>query len=237
LPAVFDDTAARRSTFSAVEEALVTGVRSALDGQGRLGGRSYGMKSYLIPDIGLFQPLYRRAPAVATWNAFRARLQERGVPAGDAGNREERWALLRDALRYFYTVAVEECLKRDLPIQFHVGDGEAPWGTQRYQDPFNLEELARFDRDGMMRLPKVILLHAGYPRVGSAAWLSHLYANCYLDISLMNPWIHAQLATRVLEILEVAPMSKILYGSDAYRCARALLARGEMGAACPRRGP
>ncbi|MGH9198196.1 MAG: hypothetical protein ACRD1T_20995, partial [Acidimicrobiia bacterium] len=60
LPAVFDDTAARRSTFSAVEEALVTGVRSALDGQGRLGGRSYGMKSYLIPDIGLFQPLYRR---------------------------------------------------------------------------------------------------------------------------------------------------------------------------------
>ncbi|HEY2017014.1 MAG TPA: amidohydrolase family protein [Bryobacteraceae bacterium] len=59
-------------------------------------------------------------------------------------------------------------------------------------------------------------IHAGYPLVGEAAWLSHLYTNCYFEISLMNPVIHQGLARRFGEILEAVPLSKVLFGSDAY---------------------
>jgi uncharacterized protein len=67
-----------------------------------------------------------------------------------------------------------------------------------------------------MRMPKMIPIHAGYPLVGEAAWLSHLYTNCYFEISLMNPVIHQGLARRFGEILEAVPMSKVLFGSDSF---------------------
>jgi predicted TIM-barrel fold metal-dependent hydrolase len=103
-----------------------------------------------------------------------------------------------------------------MPMQFHAGDGEAPGIILRNQQPYYLEEFVRFDRDGLMRMPKIIPIHAGYPLVSEAAWLSHLYANCYFELSLMTPFIHQGLVRRYLEIMEAVPLSKILFGSDAY---------------------
>jgi predicted TIM-barrel fold metal-dependent hydrolase len=113
-------------------------------------------------------------------------------------------------------MALEECLVRDVPMQFHAGDGEAPRGILRNQDPFLMEEMVRFEKGGIMRMPKVILIHAGYPLVGRAAWLCHLYTNCYFELSLMTPLIHQGLVHRFLEVMECVPLSRILFGSDAY---------------------
>ena len=46
--------------------------------------------------------------------------------------------------------------------------------------------------------------------------LSHLYTNCYFGLSLMTPFIHQGLSARYLQIMEAVPLSKILFGSDAY---------------------
>ena len=202
--------------FDEIEAELMRETEEGLDGTGNLGAPSYGMKSYLLPRIGLIKPLFDRSIARANWDEFR-RLRARGeVPEADSGDRDIHWALQKDTLRYLHSLALEACLERDMPMQFHAGDGEAPRGIMRNQDPFLMEEMVRFERNGVMRMPQIIMIHAGYPLIGRGTWLTHLYPNCHFELSLATPLIHHGLLRMYLEVLEVVPLSKILFGSDAY---------------------
>lgn len=200
-------------SFDDYEERFVTRMHEMLDGggEGNYGKKSYGMKSYLLPYIGLIRPLYDREVAQASWKSLRESFHM--IPPRD---REANYNISKDLRRYNFTIALEECLKRDIPMQIHTGDGEAPHVILRNQDPFFLEEVCRFDRDDVMRMPKIIPLHAGYPSVGKAAWLSHLYPNCYFELSIMTPFVHQSLFQRYMQVMEVVPLSKIMYASDAY---------------------
>jgi predicted TIM-barrel fold metal-dependent hydrolase len=198
-------------SFEELETRYTTGVRDALDGTGNYGFKSWGMKSHLLSRLGLIKPTWDAAAAKKSWEDYK---KSRNAPVVD---REEAADRGRGLAVYLMTIAMEECLKRDMPMQFHAGDGDAPSVILRRQHVWNLEEVVRFDRDGMMRMPKVILVHAGYPLVGEAAWMSHLYTNCYFDISLMNPVINQGLTRRFGEILEAVPMSKVLFGSDSWK--------------------
>lgn len=205
-----DDLFQQDIAFDELREEFRQRVVDALDGSGNFGGPSYGMKSYLLPAIGLIKPVYDDGAAAASWEEFR---KTRSVEADDREAEARRGKVLRE---YLLTLAIEECLTRDMPMQFHAGDGEAPYVILRNQHPYYLEEFVRFDKDGVMRMPKIIPIHGGYPLVGEAAWLSHLYTNCYLEVSLMTPFIHQGLVHRYLEMMESVPLSKLLYGSDAY---------------------
>jgi hypothetical protein len=207
---ITEELFAENLPYAELRDRYLARVRDALDGTGNFGGRSYGMKSYLLPDIGLIKPLYEDEPAAASWEEFR---KTRTTIYPDRNDVTVRGKVLRER---FLTIALEECLVRDMPMQFHAGDGEAPSVTLRNQSPYNLEEVARFDRNGLLRMPKIIPIHAGYPLVSEAAWLSHLYPNVYFETSLMTPFIHHGLLHRYLEMMEAAPLSKILFGSDAY---------------------
>ncbi|UVK48031.1 amidohydrolase family protein (plasmid) [Mesorhizobium sp. AR07] len=198
-------------TFDEYEQRYMARLLDLLDGDGNYGKKSYGMKSYLLPYIGLIEPLYDRGPARASWQALRGSFHK--IPSMD---RQSEYNLSKDLRRYNFTLALEECLKRDIPMQIHTGDGEAPSVILRNQDPFYLEEVCRFDRDNVMRMPKIIPLHAGYPSVGKAAWLSHLYPNCYFELSIMTPFVHQSLFQRYMQVMEVVPLSKILFASDAF---------------------
>ncbi|MCC7126154.1 MAG: amidohydrolase family protein [Acidobacteria bacterium] len=197
-------------TFEDLAGRFTARVRDALDGTANYGLRSYGMKSYLMPRMGLIKPCYDAKAAADSWAEYK---RTRKAPMGDRAERSARGQVL---LEYLLTLALEECLERDMPMQFHAGDGEAPGIILRNQRPYNLEEFVRFDKDGLMRMPKIIPIHAGYPLVGEATWLSHLYTNCYYEFSIMNPFVHQGLADRFREIMEAVPLSKMLYGSDAY---------------------
>lgn len=199
-----------------IESRMMAEIEAGLDGDGNLGAPSYGMKSYLLPRLGLLKPHFDRAAARRSWDAFRARRARGEVPAADAQDRDDYWQLQSAALRYLHSLALEACLERDMPMQFHAGAGEAPRGIMRNQDPFLMEEMVRFERHGVMRMPQVILIHAGYPLIGQAAWLTHLYANCHFELSLAAPLIHHGMLRMFLEVMEVVPLSKILFGSDAY---------------------
>lgn len=196
--------------YEELRDKYVSRVRDALDGTGNFGRRSWGMKSYLLPDIGVIRPIYDDAEPARSWQEFRA---TRGKKYLNRNEETQRGKVLRER---FLTLALEECLARDMPMQFHTGDGEAPSVTLRNQHAYYLEEVARFDKDGLLRQPKIVPIHAGYPLVDEAAWLSHLYVNVYFEISLMNPFIHRGLLPRFLQIMESVPLSKILFGSDSY---------------------
>ena len=60
-----------------------------------------------------------------------------------------------------------------------------------------------------------MLLHC-YPFVREAGWLAHVYPNVWLDLSLTIPHV-SRPAEQVREALELAPVSKLLYASDAAR--------------------
>lgn len=207
---ITDELFEKDISYTELRDQFVTRVRSALDGTGNFGRRSWGMKSYLLPDIGVIMPVYEDRVASTSWDEFK---KTRKTPYADRAVSQARGKVLRERL---LTIALEECLERDMPMQFHAGDGEAPSVILRNQNPYYLEDIARFDKDGLMRMPKIIPIHAGYPLVSQAAWLSHLYTNVYFETSLMTPFIHQGLLHRYLEMMEAVPLSKILFGSDAY---------------------
>ena len=60
-----------------------------------------------------------------------------------------------------------------------------------------------------------VLLHC-YPFVREAGWLAHVYGNVFFDLSLTIPHV-SRPAEMVRQALELAPVSKLLYASDAAR--------------------
>jgi hypothetical protein len=96
-----------------------------------------------------------------------------------------------------------------LPVQVHCGFGDSDLHLWR-ADPGYLKPLVERFRETTF-----VLLHC-YPFVREAGWLAHVYGNVYFDLSLTIPHV-ARPAVAVAEALELAPVSKLLYASDAAR--------------------
>ena len=96
-----------------------------------------------------------------------------------------------------------------LPVQVHTGFGDPDLQLAR-ADPSLLKPLIeRFAQTPF------VLLHC-YPFVREAGWLASVYPNVFFDLSLTIP--HAARPNVVVaEALELAPLSKLLYASDAVR--------------------
>jgi hypothetical protein len=96
-----------------------------------------------------------------------------------------------------------------LPVQVHTGFGDPDLLLPR-ADPSYLKPLFE-------RFPDTsfVLLHC-YPFVREAGWLASVYPNVFLDLSLTIP--HVSRPGAVFgEAVELAPLSKLLYASDAVR--------------------
>jgi hypothetical protein len=96
-----------------------------------------------------------------------------------------------------------------LPVQVHCGFGDWDLHLPR-ADPGHLKPLIERFRDTTF-----VLLHC-YPFVREAGWLAHVYGNVWFDLSLTIPHV-ARPAEALREALELAPVSKLLYASDAAR--------------------
>jgi hypothetical protein len=96
-----------------------------------------------------------------------------------------------------------------LPVQVHCGFGDSDL-LLPLADPGWLKPVfERFEETPF------VLLHC-YPFVREAGWLAHVYANVHFDLSLTLPYV-ARSAEMLREALELAPVSKLLYASDAAR--------------------
>ena len=101
---------------------------------------------------------------------------------------------------------------QELPIQFHVGYGDAD-ADMLLANPLHLRTL--FEMPEYRSMP-VILLHECYPYTREGAYLATVYENAYLDLSYGIPFLgNSEMLDFTRAALSVAPFSKLLYSSDA----------------------
>ena len=122
-----------------------------------------------------------------------------------------RTGLELERLEPFVVEALEanEATGAPLPVQVHCGFGDSDLLLPS-ADPGLLKPLLERFRE-----TPFVLLHC-YPFVREAGWLAHVYGNVWFDLSLTIPHV-ARPAEMLREALELAPVSKLLYASDAAR--------------------
>jgi len=116
-------------------------------------------------------------------------------------------ALVRDAL--LVALVTNEETGNPLPVQVHTGFGDSDLLLPAARPGLLKPLIERF------RATTFVLLHC-YPFVREAGWLAHVYGNVFFDLSLTIPHV-ARPAAALYEALELAPVSKLLYASDASR--------------------
>jgi predicted TIM-barrel fold metal-dependent hydrolase len=102
-----------------------------------------------------------------------------------------------------------EASGQPLPVQVHCGFGDSDLWLAR-ADPSHLKPIVERFRD-----TPFVVLHC-YPFVREAGWLAHVYGNVWFDLSLTIPHV-SRPAEMLWQALELAPVSKLLYASDAAR--------------------
>jgi hypothetical protein len=98
-----------------------------------------------------------------------------------------------------------------IPLQLHTGFGDRDLMLPQ-SNPWLLQPLFA---DARFREVPFVLLHCAYPFVRDAGILAALYPNVFIDLSLALPLTAHGARSIVLELLEQAPLTKLLYGSDA----------------------
>ena len=150
------------------------------------------------------------------------RLETRGelAAAETASARENGFAALKTIAAYrgglnrvsdhvLAALEANEATGDPLPVQVHTGFGD--WDLYLWRsDPSYLKPLLERFRETTF-----VLLHC-YPFVREAGWLAHVYGNVFFDLSLTIPHV-SRPAEALREALELAPISKLLYASDAAR--------------------
>lgn len=193
LESLLEDLLGRTASFAALEDAFVATIEGA-----RAAGY-VGLKTIVAYRGGLALGPPDRAAAVAAYPRLRAQ-----AAAGDLRLTDRAW------LSYFLAEAFARAGRDGLPVQVHTGFGDADLDLLQ-ANPLLLRPLLEGGAFG--RAP-VVLLHC-YPYVREAGYLAALYGQVYLDLSLTVPLLGPGCRRAVEEALELAPASKVLYGSDA----------------------
>lgn len=116
-----------------------------------------------------------------------------------------------DLLNFMLYFATPILIGQHLPLQFHTGYGD-PDTDLLMGNPLHLRGyLEKFSPQGHV----VALLHT-YPYQREAGYLASVYPGVYVDVSLAIP-LATFGATGILhELLELAPVSRVLFASDSH---------------------
>jgi uncharacterized protein len=177
-------------------DAFVAGFAQRLEAAARSAG-AVGVKSIAAYRVGLDLDPARPTPQEAT-AAARAWLH-RGPAAGG-------WRLDDPVLT---RVTLAAAVQLGLPIQFHIGYGDADIRMHRV-DPSLLTGWLHSHR-----VP-VLLLHC-WPFQRQASFLAAVHPHVHLDVGLALHYVGPTRAAAVLaEAAELTPFGKLLYSSDAF---------------------
>ncbi len=158
-----------------------------------------GLKSVIAYRTGLdISPLSRTADqGWQAWDALRA---------GTGGNATKK---LRDHL---LCRALELCIEFDVPMQIHTGMGDYDVNFVQCR-PALLMDLLRFP---VFRSCRVLLVHTGYPYQAEAGYMANMLPRVYCDVSEGIPFAGHAARRIYLEVIEMAPLHKVVYGADGY---------------------
>jgi predicted TIM-barrel fold metal-dependent hydrolase len=152
---------------------------------------------------------YRSGLAIRAWtpaeasNAYHAAVTR--VHAGGSARLTEKPLL--DTL---VEVTLEVCQETGRPLQFHAGFGD-PDVDLLQANPLLLRPVLEDPR--WARVP-IVVLHMAYPYFREAAFMASVWPQVYVDLSLALPFLGAGAVPPLVDLLSLAPSSKLLYGSD-----------------------
>lgn len=141
-----------------------------------------------------------------------SRTRDQGYQAVDAIRRGTGGNATKKLRDHLLCRAMELCMEHDAPMQVHTGMGDREVNLLRCR-PAYLMDLLRFPA---FRPCRVLLVHAGYPYHGEAGYMANVLPRVYCDLSEGIPFAGSAAKRIVGEVLEMAPVSKIVYGSDGY---------------------
>jgi hypothetical protein len=99
-----------------------------------------------------------------------------------------------------------------LPLQVHTGFGDGDLSLAE-ANPLLLDPLLRTPE---AKAVQIVLLHAAYPYHEEAAYLAAAHPSVHADFSLVNIFTPALLADRLIRLVELAPIDKLLVGTDGH---------------------
>ena len=156
------------------------------------------------------------AAALKTIAAYRSGLDLPPPDNREAAAAYQRWRQTRSRLEapelvsWFLGEALDVLRTDPRPLQVHTGIGDPDLSLHR-ADPALLGPLLSDPRNASI---PVVALHC-YPFVRQASWLASVHANAFVDLSLALTLAPHRGADLVLEALDLAPVSKVLVGTDA----------------------
>lgn len=154
---------------------------------------------------------YRTGLAIRTWP------REDALAAfAEARQTAERTGALRLAhkplLDTLLHIAFVEAARQEVPVQFHTGYGDTD-ADMLLANPLHLRAVLE---DPAYRGMPVVVLHEAYPYTREGAYLAAVYDRVYLDLSYAIPFLGlGEMLAFTRAALGVAPLSKLLYSSDA----------------------
>ena len=135
--------------------------------------------------------------------AQRSLFETRGLPARRRG-KALRDLILRAALGW--------AAELQLPFQIHTGFGDSEIRLSE-ANPLLLEELLQTPEG---RAATLVLIHGSYPWHEELAFLTLAHPNVHAEISEFNLYTVGTAADRLERILDFAPTSRVLCGTDGH---------------------
>ena len=163
-----------------------------------------GFKSLIAYRTGLDVAASSETDARRSFRSFK----EREEPVEWFGPRVKP---LRD---FLLCHVAERTQKLGVFLQIHTGIGDTDIITERC-NPLLLKNFLK--SESVSRIP-VILIHGGYPYTLEAGWLANVFPNVFFELSTPLPpyFLPALSKVRFSEALEMVPMTRLIYGSDAH---------------------
>ncbi|BCG61643.1 amidohydrolase family protein [Paenibacillus sp. URB8-2] len=180
--------------FEELEKSYIRELRDEVENKGTI-----AFKSVIAYHTGLKMNKVSREQAAKSYGMFLA----------DPGNRSAE----KDVRDYLVLLAFELCLEYDIPIQMHSGAGDAPLLDVKLSSPLLMHGIVS---DPHYQGVKIIFIHCAYPFVEEAGYLVNQYHNIHLDLSSMIPFSSIGVYSKLRKIFEMAPFTKVLYGSDGF---------------------
>lgn len=169
-----------------------------------------GFKSIVAYRTGLDiqPPVYDEAKTCFDW------LQQRlKATNADPSQATPIRLMEKPLIDYLLHLALEIAAQTATPVQFHTGFGD-PDLDLRLANPLHLRSL--FENPHYQSVP-MVLLHAAYPFMAEVGYLAAVYPQVYVDFGLAVPFLSvAGMRRTVSQLLELSPLTKVMYSSDAH---------------------
>lgn len=112
---------------------------------------------------------------------------------------------------YTFLKGCEICRELDIPLQIHTGLGDSPDCNMLKCNPLLLFDAIN---SPYCQGTKLVFIHASYPYLEELGILLNHYTDIYADISSMIPYAGFAADDKLLKLFEMAPLNKVMYGSD-----------------------